>query len=174
MNCAGAEMPLDLAKEELKRIYTVLRMVDEGQLVYPAEEWELEYFDEKLLERKGLKQTLEKLKNLLPERAVKEINKKVLMRKYSVFGSEVDEDVYSELEMAFKNRNTVEIEYFSMSRGEGIRRKIDIYYKSRRYIVAFCHLRGGIRKFRTSRIMSARPTGEKYSIPKGFDKRKFL
>ena len=152
----------------------ILKALEEGQLGYPAEEWELDHFDETLIDRRGIGRILEKLRRSLPGEDAREVDRKVLLRKYSVYGSEVDEDVYSELEKAFSSRNTVEIEYFSMEKAEGIRRKIDIYYKSRRYIIAFCHLRKAIRKFRTSRIMSARPTKEKYSIPEDFDKRKFL
>lgn len=174
MNCAGVEMPPDLTNGEMKKIYLILKALEEGQLGYPAEGWELDHFDERLIDRRGIGRILGKLRELLPERDVKEVDKKVLLRKYSVFGSEVDENVYLELETAFNNRDRVEIEYFSMEKAKGVRRKIDIYYKSRRYIIAFCHLRRAIRKFRTSRIMSARPTKEKYSIPEGFDKKKFL
>ena len=164
----------DLTNEELKKIYLILKALDESQIGYPAEEWELNHFDERLIDRKGIRRILEKLRRSLPERDAKEVDRKVLLRKYSIFGSEVDEKVYLELEKAFNNKNRVEIEYFSPERAEGVRRKIDIYYKSRRYIIAFCHLRGAIRKFRTGRIMSARSTKEKYSIPKDFDKKKFL
>lgn len=167
-------MSSDLTNEELKRIYLILKALEEGQLGYPAEEWELDHFDERLIERRGLGRILKKLRKLLPTGDVEAVDKKVLLRKYSVYGSEVDDDVYFMLEKAFNSRNRIEIEYFSMERAEGVRRKIDIYYKSRRYIIAFCHLRKAIRKFRTSRIMSARLTEEKYSIPEGFDKRKFL
>jgi len=167
-------MSPDLTNEEMKKIYLIMKALEEGQLGYPAEEWELDHFDERLIDRRGIGQILGKLRKSLPEKDVKEVDKKVLLRKYSVFGSEVDEDVYSELEKAFNNRNRVEIEYFSMEKAEGVGRKIDIYYKSRRYIIAFCHLRKAIRKFRTSRIMSAKLTKEKYTIPKDFDKKKFL
>ena len=169
MNCAGAEMLPDLTNEELKKIYLILKALEEDQIGYPAEEWELNHFDERLIDRKGIGRILEKIRRSLPEREAKEVDKKVLLRKYSIFGSEVDEKVYLELEKAFNNKNRVEIEYFSPERAEGVRR-----YKSRRYIIAFCHLRGAIRKFRTSRIMSARSTSEKYSIPEDFDKKKFL
>jgi predicted DNA-binding transcriptional regulator YafY len=167
-------MSQPLTDEDLKKIYLILKSVDEGQLVYPAEEWELDHFDEKLVDKKGIKPVLSKLRKSLPEQDAKEIDKQVLLRRYSVFGSEVDEAVYSKLENAFEKRNTVEIEYFSIEKAEAIKRKIDIYYKSRRYVIAFCHLRNTVRKFRTSRIISARLTGEKYSIPEDFDKRKFL
>ena len=167
-------MPLNLTNEEVKKVYLILRALEEGQLGYPAEEWELDHFDERLIDKRGIGRILEKLRGSLPGGVAEEVDRKLLLRKYSVFGSEVDEGVYSELERAFNNRNRVEIEYFSMERAEGVRRKIDIYYKSRKYIIAFCHLRGAIRKFRTSRIMNARSTNEKYSIPEDFDKGKFL
>jgi predicted DNA-binding transcriptional regulator YafY len=167
-------MQVELTKGELKKIYLILKALEEGQIEYPSEEWELEHFDERLIERKGIGRILEKLRKSLPEEEAGEVDKKILLRRYSIYGSEVDEGVYARLEKAFDNRTRVEIEYFSMEKAEGIKRKIDIYYKSRRYIIAFCHLRGSMRKFRTSRIMSAEPTEEKYSIPDDFDKRKFL
>jgi hypothetical protein len=174
MSCAGAEMSPDLTNEEMKEIYLILKALEEGQLGYPAEEWELDHFDERPIDRGGIGQILGKLRKLPPEKDVKEMDKKVLLRKYGVFGGGVDEDVYFELEKTFNDRNRVEIEYFSMKKAEGVGRKIGIYYKSRRYIIAFCHPRKAIRKFRTSRIMSARLTKEKYTIPKDFDKKKFL
>lgn len=174
MSCAGVKMPFDLTNEEMKKVYLILRALEEGQLGYPAEEWELDYFDERLIDKKGVRRILEKLRRLLPGGVAKEVDKELLLRKYSVFGSEVDEGVYFELEEAFNNRNRMEIEYFSMERADEVRRKIDIYYKSRRYIIAFCHPRGAIRKFRTSRIMNARSTNEKYSIPEDFGKGKYL
>jgi len=61
-------MPLDLTKEELKRIYLILKALEEGQLGYPAEEWELDHFDERLIDRKGIRQILGKLRRSLPER----------------------------------------------------------------------------------------------------------
>jgi len=167
-------MPAKLTNEEVKRVYLIMKALDENQLVYPAEEWELDHFDERLIKRKGLKRILRKLRKSLPEEEARGIDKKVLLRRYSVFSNEIDETVYSKLESAFESRNTVEIEYFSTERAEVTKREIDIYYKSRRYVIAFCHLRGAIRKFRMSRIISARPTKKEYEIPEGFDKKQFL
>lgn len=168
------KVSLEMTNEEMKKVYLILKAVDESQLVYPAKEWELDHFDERLIERKGLKRILNKLRKSLPEEEAREIDKKVLLRRYSVFSNEIDEAVYSKLERAFENRNTVEIEYFSTEKAESTRREIDIYYKSRRYVIAFCHLRGAMRKFRTSRIISARPTEKKYEVPEDFDKKQFL
>ena len=60
-----------------------------------------------------------------------------------------------------------------MESAEFSKRKIDIYYKSRRYTIGYCHLRKDIRKFRTSRISSAKITNETYQIPKDFDKNQY-
>ena len=60
-----------------------------------------------------------------------------------------------------------------MESAEFSTRKLDIYYKSSKYVIGYCHLRKGIRKFRTSRISSAKLTNETYQIPKNFDKNKY-
>ena len=67
---------------------------------------------------------------------------------------------------------TVEISYFNMDGAEFKKRKLDIYYKSRKYTIGYCHLRKGIRKFRTSRIASAKLTDDNYKIPENFNKNK--
>jgi predicted DNA-binding transcriptional regulator YafY len=36
------------------------------------------------------------------------------------------------------------------------KREVDIYYLSRKYMIAFDHLREAMRKFRTSRVMKAK------------------
>jgi len=163
-----------MTKKELKKIYLILKALDENQLSYPNEEWEMDYYEKRLIDKRGIKRILEKLRRLLPEKDVKEIDKRILLRKYSTFSNVIDEEAYSKIEKAFNNKNRVEIEYFSMKNAEKIKRKIDIYYKSRKYVIAFCHLRNAIRKFRTSRIVSVRLTKEKYSIPEWFDKKEFL
>ena len=57
-----------------------------------------------------------------------------------------------------------------MESAEFSERKIDIYYKSRKYVIGYCHLRKEVRKFRTSRITSAKLTKEFYKIPEDFNK----
>ena len=162
-------MQLDFTKDELKGIYSISKGWKRASSAPLLRNRELDHFDERLIDRRVIGRILEKLR-----RSLTKGDREMLLRKYSVYGSEVDEDVYSKLEKAFSNRNTVEIEYFSMEKAEGVRRKIDIHYKSRKYIIAFCHLKKAIRRFRPSRIMSARLSGEKYWIPEDFDKRKFL
>jgi len=163
-----------LAEAELREIYGLLKAASEGMLTYYGEEWELDHFDERLVEWRKLKPIVRKVRKLLSQEAVKEVDKRILLRKYGVFGLPVDERIYSELEDAFVNNRRVEIEYFSMSRAEAIKRRVDIYYLSRRYMVAFCHLRGDVRKFRTSRVVSVRVLSERYKVPKDFDKHDYL
>ncbi len=60
-----------------------------------------------------------------------------------------------------------------MESAEFSKRKLDIYYKSRRYVIGYCHLRKGIRKFRTHRIASAKLINNNYKIPEDFDKNNY-
>ena len=163
-----------LNKAELKYLYFLLRAIEEDQIVNPIEEWELDIFDDELINKKLVKNIKEKIRKLLSQEEINEIDKNILRRKYHSYVAEVDEEVYSKIEKAFNQRRIIEIEYFSMARGEATKRKIEIYYKSRRYIIAFCHLRNDIRKFRTARIIKAKLTKEKYTIPESFDKREYL
>jgi len=167
------EVLLRLTNEEVREIYLILKAVEENQLVHPAKEWELDHFDERLINRSKINNILRKLRKSLSEEDARQVDQKVLLRKHSL-GGEIDEKVYSKLEEAFNRKRRVEIEYFSIEEARAIKRRIDIYYKSRRYVVAFCHLRGAIRKFRTSRIINARLIDEKYAVPNDFDRREFL
>jgi predicted DNA-binding transcriptional regulator YafY len=168
-------MPISiLSVSDLKVIYELLKNVDEGLVENPEEDWEMEYHDEPLVDRKALKSLIRKVRGLLPEDAVKDSDKKIMMRKYSGFSRGPDEKVYARLEKAFKGRKRASVEYFSPSEGDVTRREIDVYYLSRRYIVAFCHKRNAIRKFRADRFISAKLTDAGYKIPESFDKKDHL
>lgn len=173
MICVGADKMKDLNEKDLGSIYRILKAIDENQIINPSEHWELDYYEHGIIDRKAVKRILKKLKVLLPSQIIKNVDKDILIRKYT-WSSEVDERVYSKLESAFNDKKTVEIGYFSVDTAETSKRKIDIYYKNRRYTIGFCHLRNSIRKFRTSRIVSAAVTKEKYTIPEDFDKKEYL
>jgi len=68
---------------------------------------------------------------------------------------------------------TIEITYFNMESADFSKRKLDVYYKSRRYTIGYCHLRKDIRKFRTNRIASAKLTIDSYKIPSNFNKKDY-
>ena len=159
---------------ELKKAYSILKAYDENLIVNPTEQWEMDHYDEPLADKKGLKQILRKIESLLPEEDAQESKKAILRRRYDTFNNEINESVYRKIESAFDGRNTLEIGYFDMESAESITRLIDVYYKSRKYVVAYCHLRKAIRKFRTSRITTAKITEKKYAIPAYFNKNKYI
>ena len=164
---------INFTDAELKFIYQLIKSFEEEMVENPAESWEQDYYDEPLIDRKPLKSALKKIEESLPKNKKEEIIKSFLRRRYSTFNSEIDEKVYSILEKAFDNLEAVEIKYFNTESAEFDKRKINIYYKSRRYIIAYCNLRKSIRKFRTSRIASAKLTDEKYKIPENFNKNEY-
>ncbi|MEA2036476.1 MAG: hypothetical protein U9O94_03145 [Nanoarchaeota archaeon] len=53
-------MNLNLSNKEAKQIYQILKAFDECLIVNPSEEWELDHYDEKIADRKGLKTVLKK------------------------------------------------------------------------------------------------------------------
>jgi len=174
-DCLKSKMVLQLkiSVKEAKQIYQILKAFDEGLIVNPSEEWELDHYDEKIADRKGLKSILKKIEKSLPKEDSEETNKTVLRRKYDTFNNEVNESVYRKIENAFNNKVIVEIGYFDMASAETRKREIDVYHKTRKYVIGYCHLRKAIRKFRTSRIVTAKLTNKGYKIPDNFNKNKY-
>ena len=155
--------------QELNKIYKILRAFDEGLIVNPSEEWELDYYDKRIADNKGIKPILKKIEKLLPDE-IEETNKTILRRRYDTFNNEINETVYRKIEKAFNEQKTIEIGYFNMPSAEVRKREIDVYHKTRKYVIGYCHLRKAIRKFRTSRIVSAKLTNKRYNIPANFNR----
>lgn len=162
-----------LTDKEVEMVYKIVKAFDEGLLVNPQEEWEGDYYGEKLLDRKGLKQILKKLKSITKS-SVNQAEKEVLVRKYDTFSNIIDENIERNVTKAFNNRLILEMEYFSMERAEFTKRRVDVYAKNSKYIVGYCHSRNDIRKFRISRINKVKITSNKYKIPTDFNKRDYL
>ena len=163
-----------LSSEEMTLIYSILNRLYEGMLGYPEEVWEQEHYDDELVNRKEIELLIDKLKGNIPPEELKRIDKEIMMEKYGGFSRGPDEHVYTVLESAYKKKRIAGVEYFSPSREEVTQRKIAIYYLSRRYIIAYCHKRKDIRKFRADRFISAKLNDEKYTIPKTFDKNEYM
>ncbi|MBU0761260.1 MAG: WYL domain-containing protein [Nanoarchaeota archaeon] len=165
---------VNFSEEELEALYKILKGYEKN-----APESDKEYYDDYYdeyktpIKKKIIKSIYSKVNNFLPKEEKEEIDKEFLREKYHTFNNDIDERVYSAIERAFSQLKTVEIKYFNMQSAEFSKRKIDVYYRSRRYIIGYCHLKKGIRKFRTSRIASARLTNETYEIPGDFDKNKY-
>ena len=164
-----------LSSKEMATIYRILNRLYEGMLGYPEEVWEQEHYDDdELVNRKEIDLLINKLKDNIPQEELKRIDKEMMMEKYGGFSHGPDERVYTVLESAYKKKRIAGVEYFSPSREEVTQRNITIYYLSRRYIIAYCHKRKEIRKFRADRFISAKLNDEKYSIPKDFDKNDYI
>lgn len=85
------------------------------------------------------------------------------------WGEPIQKPVRGVIEDAFQNRKRLAIEYISSENSDGLgfkkTRLIDIYSIKKDAVEAFCHLRGGLRLFRISRILKAESTHESYEIP---------
>jgi predicted DNA-binding transcriptional regulator YafY len=163
-----------LTKEEAEALYKIVKKYEENA-PESDEEFYDDYYDsyEEPIKKKVIKSILFQISSNLSNDQKEEIDKDFLRKKYHTFNNDVDEKVYSIIEKAFDQLKTIEITYFNMESAEFSKRKLDVYYKSRRYVIGYCHLRKEIRKFRTSRIASAKLTGDNYKIPKNFDKNEY-
>lgn len=82
-------------------------------------------------------------------------------------------DTIDRLTQAISQARTVQLRYFSASRGKTTRREADPYrlwYASGGlYLVAYCHIRRDVRLFAVERIRSVTLTDHPYQMPLGFD-----
>ena len=161
---------ITLSKKEAAQVHQILKAFDEGLIVNLSEDWELDHYDEKVADRNGLRVIIKKIEKSLPKEESEKTKKIVLRRKYDTFNNEINESAYRNIENAFNIKKTVEIGYFDMASAKTRKREIDVYHKTRRYVIAYCHLRKAMRKFRTSRIVTVKLTKKGYTIPKNFDK----
>lgn len=164
---------IKLSAKEAAQVHQILKAFEEGLIVNPSEDWELDHYDEKIADRIGLKAIIKKIEKSLPDEESEKTKKTVLRRRYGTFNNAINESAYKKIENAFTNRKTIEIGYFDMASAETRKREIDVYHKTRKYVTGYCHLRNAIRKFRTSRIVSAKLTDKNYTIPDNFDKNRY-
>ncbi len=81
-------------------------------------------------------------------------------------------EIFSTLANAAIKKRQVKIEHTAQYRNESATRVIDPYhlinFDGEWYLLAYCHLRKGMRMFMTSRIRRAKLTGKKFTIDKSF------
>ena len=92
---------------------------------------------------------------------------------------ELDPGLYDRLTRACAAHRRLALTYRTLSRGETTRRLVDPYrlvnHMGDWYLVAHCHLRGGIRDFAVSdRMQSVEETGETFDPDPGFDLAAYL
>jgi predicted DNA-binding transcriptional regulator YafY len=163
-----------LSPKDSITIFRILRLLEDDKLNLAEDEWEQEDHDTGYLKRKEIKSLIRKLRPSIPKKEQEKIDREILMSKYSGFSHGPDERVYAVLANAFGKKRIAEVEYFSPASEEVTQRSISIYYLSRRYIIAYCHMRDDIRKFRADRFIKAKLGKEKYTIPVNFDKKEYL
>lgn len=156
---------------ELEALYQIVKEYQENAPENEEEAYH-DYYDEyeEIIPKKVIASILKKVAKQMPEEAKEEIDKDFLRQKYHTYNNPVDEKVYRTLKEALQLLNTVEISYFNMDSAKFKNREIDVYYTSAKYTIGYCHLRKEMRKFRTSRIASAKLTDKTYTIPKNFNK----
>jgi hypothetical protein len=93
------------------------------------------------------------------------------------WGKEIKRSLLGIVEEAFSSRKRLSIEYISSQDTDGLgyakERLVDVYGIKSREIEAYCHLRRSVRSFRLDRIMSAKLTGEDYTIPQDLQAKLF-
>ena len=168
------KMTSQFTPTELEALYQIVKGYEEKS-PESEEEPHNDYYDKykELINKKIISSLLKKLSQLLPKEAKEEMDKDFLRQKYHTYNNPVDEKVYSKLKNALEQLRTVEISYFNMDSAEFKKRNINVYYTSAKYTIGYCHLRKEMRKFRTSRIASAKLTDKTYNIPKNFNKNNY-
>lgn len=89
-----------------------------------------------------------------------------------------DVENFRKLVAAIRSRHSVQITYWTASRNETTDRKIDPLHLANIdgdwFLLAWCHLRKGVRTFAPSRIRLLRPLDETFAPPPDFDPAKHL
>ncbi len=92
--------------------------------------------------------------------------------------SELDPELFRRLGRAAKEHLRIEMTYYTANRGQMTRRQVDPLhlrnYLGEWYLIAFDHLRGGIRDFHAGRIRELEVTEERFGWPEEFDLREYL
>lgn len=86
-------------------------------------------------------------------------------------------EILLQVNRACSERRRIDMVYYSFSRDEETRRRLDPYriwyYDGALYLVGFCHLRGEVRMFALDRIRMLNVTDQTFEPPKDFSMEKF-
>lgn len=87
-------------------------------------------------------------------------------------------EIFEILFNAIRERKTIKIKYYTISRDEISKRKVDPYhlynFQGIWYFIGFCHLRKDIRDFALDRILKIEVLKERFNIPKNFRPKDYL
>lgn len=129
-----------------------------------------------------VRQAMARLKMLLPGEVEIDLERMVEAVSFHVEplrGEEVEvADRYQTLVSAMKQRRTVEMDYFTASRGVATWRRLDPYHlrfaDGAWYCIAHCHERGMVRIFALDRMLRAALTEETFAFPSDFSLDEYL
>lgn len=121
-----------------------------------------------------------KIRSVLPREVqefIDELRDRTVLDPYWLYASAHDEDDHEgrwyELSEAVAKQKSVFMEYYVPSRDEVTKRKVNplglVYYTDHWNLIAFDHLREGIRNFRLDRIHTMHVSFERFEPPEGFD-----
>jgi proteasome accessory factor C len=124
-------------------------------------------------EQGALARALAKLEAVLPADQLDRVHELAGKVSVDLEGDPAETTHRTELARAAASGRRVEIEYWSGSRGELTRRKVDPWMvfsaSGHWYLSGWCHKAVGERLFRVDRVVSVRPTDEPFERPAGFD-----
>ncbi len=107
---------------------------------------------------------------------ITDLERRITMR--GATGEEPDWEIFDEVSRAVIRKQSIDIEYFTASRGEVASRTLQPYVTlcavGRWYVIGWCELRNEVRSFRMDRIRSAKPTGKTFGSRASFDPGKHL
>lgn len=126
-----------------------------------------------------LDRAVSKLKRYTNQEQLSKINRHVMgFDVINARSNSSQESFLQELEISVAESNTLLMEYQKGNNSDPSRREIDpyglVYWKSKWYLVGYCHLRGEIRSFRVDRIHSLTRTGSVFRRPADFSARDFF
>jgi predicted DNA-binding transcriptional regulator YafY len=92
--------------------------------------------------------------------------------------TDLDSDLFTRLGQAVREVKTVEMDYFTTSRGELTQRRVDpLHLRNSRgewYLIAWDHMRCEVRDFLVSRIRRLDVTNQQFAKPDAFDLAQYL
>jgi proteasome accessory factor C len=124
-------------------------------------------------ERGALNRALAKLEAVLPADQLDRVQELAGKVSVDLEGDPAETAHRTALAKATAAARRVELEYYSGSRGELTRRKVDPWLvfsaSGHWYLSGWCHKAGGERLFRIDRVVSVRHTDEPFERPDGYD-----
>ena len=124
-------------------------------------------------ERGALERALAKLEAVLPADQLDRIQDLASRVSVDLGGGEHERNHRAMLSRAAAASRRVNLEYYSGSRGDLSRRKVDPWLvftaAGHWYLAGWCHRAGGERLFRLDRVVEVEPTDEPFERPAGFD-----